>query len=419
MIIKAFMKLKHLLLQFYIDLNFPKFTISPNLDLVVLSAQNLRMAGGLSILLQFISELRESNSRFQIVCFVHSNESIDTRLFHNIPFIIISLPFSSKSWLFRIYYEYFAFYIFSLSVDVKLWIALHDITPFVKAQYRLLFYHNAILFWRPPISELFSSLPVLIAWMSYRLFVPINIHLNNVIVVQSSWIREELARLFSIDSNKFAVIDSRISFNNYKLFFRSHGTFLDSSLPLPTSSHGSSKQYILIYPCLPRPFKNLYRLMSAITELWYEQFNVILLLTFDKNTNHLSKQLSKHFSGPQFRYLGYLKQSDLFSAYRLSDFLIFPSTLETLGLPLLEFSNCTGKSILASNLPYAIESLKNYSLKYFFDPYDISSIKSTILDCLEGNIPSSSVSIQYPNISVRPTSKVSWASLIDSFLLFP
>ena len=48
------------------------------------------------------------------------------------------------------------------------------------------------------------------------------------------------------------------------------------------------------------------------------------------------------------------------------DCLLFPSKLETWGLPLSE-AKAYGKPILAANLPYAKETIGNYDFVSFFD----------------------------------------------------
>ena len=403
------------LYKYLLNLIFPYIDIDSNLDIVVISAQNLRLAGGLSVLLQFISELPECRSKFQLICFVHSKDLIDPNLFGDIPFLIIELPFSSKSWIVRLFYEYFAFYIFSLVLRVKLWIALHDLTPLVRAERRLLLYHNALLFWSPPLLELFSSFPVLIAWFSYKLFVPINLKSNDFIAVQAPWIREELGKLYSLELNRFSVISNRVTSEPADSI--QAATF---TTPIISNSNSPSHSYAysslrLLYPCFPRPFKNLYRLMTVVSDLTQKGFNITLMLTFDPTTNLLARRLSRSFTNPCFKYLGYLPKDELLSTYDSSDCLIFPSTLETLGLPLLEFANYANKPILASNLPYAISSLRYYGKKSFFDPYDVFSISSSITDLLLGRLDLSS-SLGPSSISPPDDESISWSKLIDSLL---
>jgi glycosyltransferase involved in cell wall biosynthesis len=56
----------------------------------------------------------------------------------------------------------------------------------------------------------------------------------------------------------------------------------------------------------------------------------------------------------------------VFELYTESDCLLFPSKLETWGLPITEFKT-TGKLILAAELPYAHETVGTYQNVSFFD----------------------------------------------------
>jgi glycosyltransferase involved in cell wall biosynthesis len=67
---------------------------------------------------------------------------------------------------------------------------------------------------------------------------------------------------------------------------------------------------------------------------------------------------------------GYIDQSKVEKMYRESDFLIFPSLIETLGLPLLEASEF-GINILSINLEYAKEVLSDYKNVVFLDCKDL------------------------------------------------
>jgi glycosyltransferase involved in cell wall biosynthesis len=52
--------------------------------------------------------------------------------------------------------------------------------------------------------------------------------------------------------------------------------------------------------------------------------------------------------------------------YSEADCLLFPSKLETWGMPITEFK-ATGKPILAADLPYAHETVGQYERAAFFD----------------------------------------------------
>ena len=92
---------------------------------------------------------------------------------------------------------------------------------------------------------------------------------------------------------------------------------------------------------------------------------------FKKNKN--KNLIIKNYNG--------LDESGLRNLYSKSQFLIFPSVIESFGLPLIESIEFNCK-ILASNLPY-VEEIVSPSL--VFDPFSISSISDSIDYVLENN----------------------------------
>jgi glycosyltransferase involved in cell wall biosynthesis len=63
--------------------------------------------------------------------------------------------------------------------------------------------------------------------------------------------------------------------------------------------------------------------------------------------------------------------------------MIFPSKLETWGLPISEFK-ATGKPIFLSELPYAHETLSEYHSAYFFDPLSPQSLADAMARMIQG-----------------------------------
>jgi glycosyltransferase involved in cell wall biosynthesis len=61
---------------------------------------------------------------------------------------------------------------------------------------------------------------------------------------------------------------------------------------------------------------------------------------------------------------------EVLSYYKSVDALLFPSQIETFGLPLAEAS-CFGLPIIAADLPYAAEVLKKYENKILIDPESV------------------------------------------------
>ncbi len=69
--------------------------------------------------------------------------------------------------------------------------------------------------------------------------------------------------------------------------------------------------------------------------------------------------------------------------YQRSDVVIFPSRLETWGLPITE-AKALCKPLLLADLPYAHETLGDYSAACFFEPNDAHQLADKIINIIDG-----------------------------------
>ena len=105
---------------------------------IIISAINDDSAGPLSILEDCLCYVSENLSdKYNIIALVHDKTLLN---FKNITYY--EFKDSKKSWLRRIYYEYFYFRKLSNSLNPYLWLALRDMTPNVKTELRAVYFQN-------------------------------------------------------------------------------------------------------------------------------------------------------------------------------------------------------------------------------------------------------------------------------------
>jgi glycosyltransferase involved in cell wall biosynthesis len=71
--------------------------------------------------------------------------------------------------------------------------------------------------------------------------------------------------------------------------------------------------------------------------------------------------------------------------YAQADCLLFPSKLETWGLPLTE-AQAHGLAILAADLPYAHETIGEYPRAAYFAPQDAAALANRMLALQHGRL---------------------------------
>ena len=281
---------------------------------IVLSGINLSEGGPLTIYKECLGCLEKYFLKeYRIIALVH-----DRNLFSEYESKIEFIEFkdSKKSYLKRMYYEYFYFKKLSKKLKPYLWFSLHDMTPNVRADKR--------------------------------------------VVVQQDWIRKKFKQIFKI-----------------KNVIVAHPNVVIDDLDLEKTRQNNVKtvKKSFLYPSFPRIFKNFEVICEAVKIL--EEKNVTdftVYLTVDGSENLYSKKLFQKYKDlKNIKFLGLLKRKELMKYYESSENIIFPSKLETWGLPISE-AKIFGKNILLADLEYAHETLGNYKNVMFFEPDDAEKL---------------------------------------------
>jgi len=136
-----------------------------------------------------------------------------------------------------------------------------------------------------------------------------------------------------------------------------------------------------LYPATQTSYKNHKILISALKKLKKSNpeilDKIIIFFTVAKLSNSLMNNIKLNNLGSCIRFLGQLQYKDLLFYYKSVDALIFPSKIESFGLPLLEAS-FFGLPIIVCDLPYSREVLEEYTNKYFIDSNNIEGWANAI-----------------------------------------
>ncbi|WP_188767006.1 glycosyltransferase [Emticicia aquatilis] len=317
---------------------------------IVISAINLFEGGPFSILDDCIRELVHDRYEYNIKILVHSIKLVEHYQSSNIEFV--QFPKSRKSYVNRLFYEFFYFYKLSKKWDVYLWLSLHDVSPFVKAEKQAVYCHNASIFRDVYFRDIYLQPTLFFFSLLYKYIYKINIKANKYLITQSSWMRDAFSDLFSISKERIIVAKPTTTIvpANIKEAFK----------------YGKNKTFF--FPAFPRPFKNFEVIGDACAILYENKItNFEVYITLDGSENIYSKLIyNKYKHLPNINFLGLLSREEVFKVYKECDVLIFPSTLESWGLPISEFKDFN-KPILLVDLPYAHETLGYYQKVNFFD----------------------------------------------------
>ncbi len=316
---------------------------------------NIVDGGALTILSSFIEAAHAPEfADWQFV--VLSNPMVKLN-FGRIKRINFALP--KKSWLLRVFYEYVIFKKISTRLNVDIWFSLHDLTPNVIAKKRFVYCHNPAPFYRPSWRDVWLDPKFFIFNKLYSWFYRLNINKNDAVIVQQFWLKLKFL--------KFCKVPVHVSHPKYV-----------SSNPISIKKNISNKISFL-YPAFPRFFKNHQIICEAISSLSEEEKLAIkVIFTMSGSENRYAAWLKKCYGNIEaIEFRGKLTYLELQQLYQEVNCVIFPSKLETWGLPLTE-ARYFGKDIICANLPYAIETLGNFPKVHFVAPDSVTDWSNAI-----------------------------------------
>lgn len=139
-----------------------------------------------------------------------------------------------------------------------------------------------------------------------------------------------------------------------------------------------------IYPATPFIYKNHIDIIKAMGILKDrgKVSNIKIHFTFNKNeAPNLLNAILKLNMEDNFIFEGSLPYKQLLSLYKSATALLFPSYIETFGLPLVEAANA-GLPIIAMDLPYARDVIGKYEGAKFIPLHDTEALADAISDII-------------------------------------
>lgn len=329
---------------------------------IVVSGINLTEAGPLSILrdcLDYAS--RELSGRYEIVALVHKASLIDA------PGVrLLEFPDSKRSWLRRLYYEYAGFRALSEQLAPRLWLSLHDMTPNVRAHRQAVYCHNASPFHRLRLKDPLFEPRFALFVLFYGFLYSIRLKKNRYVIVQQDWIRQAFRA-------RFGARDVIVAYPEP-----------DAPPPPAAVPPAPRDRTVFFYPTIPRPHKNI-EVIGLAAQLLRDAGlrNFEVRITIDGGENRYARHLASRFRAiPEIRLLGRQPREAVFAHYRAADCLLFPSRLETWGLPISEFKPL-GKPMLVADCRYAAETVGDYARAAYFDPDDARRLSKLMRSVIE------------------------------------
>ncbi|SIQ31004.1 glycosyltransferase [Halanaerobium kushneri] len=320
--------------------------------------------GALSILNDFYQEVIENDDKNINWIFVLSKP--EYKEFDNIT--VLNFSWVKKSWFHRLYFDHFVApkLVKKYNID-KIFSLQNVIIPKTDVE-QILYAHQPLPFsgYKFNINENFKF------WIYQNLIskkIYNSIKLANKVIVQTNWMKKACTEKADVKSDKIDVIPPKINLNIENTFDK------------------NNKIKTFFYPAGASYYKN-HRLIIEASKLLeasnINDYKIILTLNGNENKNikELYKEVKKYNLPVEFA--GRLERDEVFNLYTKS-YLLFPSYIETFGLPMLE-AKLHKTIILASDKAFSHEILDDYENAYFFDPFDAEELMKYMKKLLVGEI---------------------------------
>jgi glycosyltransferase involved in cell wall biosynthesis len=308
--------------------------------------------GGLSVLDDFYSEmLANKENDYLLILSVINLKEADNIHIRNYRWI-------KNSWLHRLFFDFFIAPSLVRGYKAEVVISLQNIMICCKASEKVLLFQNIL-----PLSDFRYGIKDFKLWIYQNIIGKMMIHSikkSDKVIVQANWIRNQCVKSLKVPESKFIV---------RKAEYRE-----DSS-----TNYKPSSPLVFFYPASAMPYKNHKVILEACMRIKngsssVYSFCVIFTLSGQENKNSRRIKETVEACGLPIRFVGELTRQEVKRYYGMS-VLLFPSYIETVGLPLAEAAACN-TPIIAADCMYAHETLANYPNVRYFKYNDAAALAS-------------------------------------------
>lgn len=269
---------------------------------------------------------------------------------------VLNFPEVKKSMLHRLYFDHFVAHKLVKKYKADRVLSLQNIElPHTNVP-QTVYEHNAL-----PFSEYkFKPWEAFRPWYSQQILgrmMKKSICRAEKVLVQTNWMKEEIIRQCGIPADRVEV-----KFPPVKML-KTHPWKMDETCPT------------FFYPAGPPAYKNHRTFLKAcelLKEQGMEDYRVIWTVTGEENEGMKKLKAEAEEKQLPIEFIGPVPRTQLFEQYA-SSVLVFPSYIETIGLPLLE-ARSVGAPILAADCLYARDGVEGYEKAEFFETFDSEAL---------------------------------------------
>lgn len=304
--------------------------------------------GGGTTVLEYYYRLHQLDKENHYYYLISGCELADSDNIH-----VIRIPYIQKSWFHRLYFDFVGSRKILKKIEIDYVFSLQNtVLPSFKGK-QVVYIHNAIPFSEHKIrwseSKYLWIYQNIIGKIIYR-----SIKKVDKVIVQTNWMRRCISAAVPGAESKTIV------------------SFPEIDIP---EGYAYQKSDIVrfFYPANPSVFKNHQVILRACRLLKQQgvssdQYAIAFTLQGNENVSIQSIHDDMKLEGYPVDWLGTLNKHSMFDYYSKS-ILLFPSYIETVGLPIYE-AKAIGCPLILANCNYSKEVADGYKRVDYFEPND-------------------------------------------------
>lgn len=330
------------------------------MKILVIDVAAERGGGALTVLNQFIDEFKSDKANSYVVVV----SKLDYEDCDNIHFV--KCAWVKKSRIHRLCFDFF--HVKKLVEEYKpdKIFSIQNNTFPVRNITQEVYYHNIL----PLADKRFSLFESRTMWLYQNVIGRIfksSLKRASHIYVQANWIKRVMADKWKIKEEIISVKKAEVNL----VFFKN------------AKRHDPESQTILFYPANTALYKNHITLLRACNAVWdklEDKSRLSLVLTCSRDSLPAEYKSLIVKERTNITFTGRLAPEEMREWYSKS-VLVFPSFIETVGLPLKE-AEAMNSAIIAADCEYARETLGSYRNVEYFEPFSVDGLAELIINKL-------------------------------------
>lgn len=275
---------------------------------------------------------------------------------------ILRYPWIKKSWFHRLYFDKIVAPKLVKKYQPNVILSLQNVVIPVAGIPQILYLHQPLPFVEKRY-HIFENFKFWIYQNIISLLIIDSVKKASTTIVQTKWMADAIVKSTGVKKSKVQIEQPALN-------IKTRGKY----------NPESRKNNLFFYPSGPYEYKNHILILKACIELkkrGVTNYRVVFSLSGDENSK-IKKIYNKAISeNLPIDFIGQISIDEVYKYYNKS-ILVFPSFIETFGLPLLE-GKVHGCPILASNCAFSREILEGYEYVQYFDPFNENELASLLL----------------------------------------